>query len=137
MAPAAVNAEPRESPPPGRATSPAVASGTSANSRRHVRRTAGHAARRGHEAARDSARDGGSGGVRASASEHDDGEHAQSATYTVRPGDSLWRIADRHLGAGATATATAQEVTRLWEINEQRIGTGDPDLIFPGQRLRM
>jgi nucleoid-associated protein YgaU len=55
----------------------------------------------------------------------------------VRPGDSLWRIAGRHLGSDATVTATAQEVTRLWELNRQRIGTGNPDLIFPGQTLRM
>ncbi|MGH2946364.1 MAG: LysM peptidoglycan-binding domain-containing protein [Solirubrobacteraceae bacterium] len=55
----------------------------------------------------------------------------------MRPGDSLWRIAGRHLGPDATATATAQEVTRLWELNRQRIGTGNPDLIFPGQTLKM
>ena len=55
----------------------------------------------------------------------------------MRPGDSLWRIAARRLGSSATATATAQEVTRLWELNRQRIGTGNPDLIFPGQTLKM
>jgi hypothetical protein len=64
-------------------------------------------------------------------------ETDESASYRVRPGDSLWRIAGRHLGSDATATATAQEVTRLWELNRQRIGTGNPDLIFPGQTLRM
>jgi hypothetical protein len=64
-------------------------------------------------------------------------ETEQPATYRVRPGDSLWRIAGRHLGPDATATTTAQEVTRLWELNRQRIGTGNPDLIFPGQTLRM
>jgi nucleoid-associated protein YgaU len=64
-------------------------------------------------------------------------ETEQPATYRVRPGDSLWRIAGRHLGSDATVTATAQEVTRLWELNRQRIGTGNPDLIFPGQTLRM
>ena len=61
----------------------------------------------------------------------------QPATYRVRPGDSLWRIAERRLGPDATATATAREVTRLWELNRHRIGTGNPDLIFPGQTLRM
>jgi resuscitation-promoting factor RpfA len=55
----------------------------------------------------------------------------------VQPGDSLWRIAARHLGSNATAAQTAQEVNRLWELNQQRIGTGNPDLIFPGQTLSM
>jgi nucleoid-associated protein YgaU len=61
----------------------------------------------------------------------------EPTSYTVRPGDSLWRIAERHLGPRAKTTATAQEVARLWEINQQRIGTGNPDLIFPGQTLRV
>jgi nucleoid-associated protein YgaU len=55
----------------------------------------------------------------------------------VRSGDSLWRIAERRLGSSATATQIAEEVTRLWELNRQRIGTGNPDLIFSGQTLRM
>jgi nucleoid-associated protein YgaU len=58
-------------------------------------------------------------------------------TYRVRPGDSLWRIAGHHLGPDATDLETAQEVNRLWKLNEQRIGTGNPDLIFPGQTLTM
>jgi hypothetical protein len=60
-----------------------------------------------------------------------------SDAYRVRPGDSLWRIAERRLGSSASTTETAQEVTRLWELNRQRIGTGNPDLILPGQTLRM
>jgi nucleoid-associated protein YgaU len=64
-------------------------------------------------------------------------ETEQPAAYRVRPGDSLWRIAGRYLGPDATVTETAQEVTRLWELNRQRIGTGNPDLIFPGQTLKM
>jgi len=59
------------------------------------------------------------------------------STYQVEPGDSLWRIAARHLGSDATTAQTAREVNRLWELNQQRIGTGNPDLIFPGQTLRM
>jgi nucleoid-associated protein YgaU len=64
-------------------------------------------------------------------------ETEEPATYRVRAGDSLWRIAAHQLGSHATATATAQEVTRLWELNRQRIGTGNPDLIFPGQTLKL
>ena len=64
-------------------------------------------------------------------------EVAAHMTYRVRHGDSLWRIAARHLGPDATTAQTAREVNRLWELNQQRIGTGNPDLIFPGQTLRL
>jgi nucleoid-associated protein YgaU len=60
-----------------------------------------------------------------------------AASYRVRPGDSLWRIAARHLGPDATVATTAREVARLWTLNRERIGTGDPDLIYPGQLLRL
>jgi resuscitation-promoting factor RpfA len=55
----------------------------------------------------------------------------------LHSGDSLWRIAARHLGPDATTAKTAREVNRLWELNQQRIGTGNPDVIFPGQTLTM
>jgi nucleoid-associated protein YgaU len=58
-------------------------------------------------------------------------------TYRVQAGDSLWRIAARRLGGDASDAQTAREVNRLWQLNQQQIGTGDPDLIFPGQTLRM
>jgi len=38
-------------------------------------------------------------------------------TYTVRPGDSLWSIARRLLGQGASPADIAREVNRLWELN--------------------
>jgi nucleoid-associated protein YgaU len=117
---------------------PPVTPALSADLHPRARTTARRAPRSGHDTAGDGERDGGSHRVRAtSAPDRDDVEHGQPATYTVRPGDSLWRIADRHLGPHATAAATAREVNRLWQINQQRIRTGDPDLIFPGQRLRM
>jgi hypothetical protein len=58
-------------------------------------------------------------------------------TYLVRPGDSLWSIATRLLGPGATAAEIADEVNRLWEINKDRIATGDPDLLRVGTELRL
>ena len=73
-----------------------------------------------------------------SSGHHEPVDAVQTAsTYRVQPGDSLWRIAARHLGTDATTAQTAREVNRLWELNQQRIGTGNPDLIFPGQTLRM
>lgn len=52
------------------------------------------------------------------------------AAYVVRPGDSLWSIADRTLPAGAGAWP------RLYAVNRDVIGP-DPDLIRPAQRLAL
>jgi nucleoid-associated protein YgaU len=57
--------------------------------------------------------------------------------YTVRPGDSLWSIARRLLGKGASPTDIAREVNRLWELNRERIATGHPDLLMVGTKLRL
>jgi LysM repeat protein len=46
----------------------------------------------------------------------------------VRSGDSLWRLAATHLG-------DPQRWPELHELNRDRVG--DPDLIFPGQLLRV
>ncbi|HKG50178.1 MAG TPA: LysM domain-containing protein, partial [Actinomycetales bacterium] len=52
----------------------------------------------------------------------------------VRRGDSLWRIAARHLGADASDAEVAAEWPRWWHANRRVIGT-DPDLLLPGMRL--
>jgi Tfp pilus assembly protein FimV len=58
-------------------------------------------------------------------------------TYTVRPGDSLWSIARRLLGKGASPADIAREVNRLRELNRERIATGDPDLLMVGTKLTL
>jgi len=57
--------------------------------------------------------------------------------YVVRPGDTLWTIAERRLGPEATPSEIARFVDRLWNVNAAVIGTGSPDLIMPGQSLRV
>lgn len=52
----------------------------------------------------------------------------------VRPGDSLWSIASRHLGPGATPTDVAEAWPLWFEANRAAIGD-DPDLIRPGVLL--
>jgi nucleoid-associated protein YgaU len=49
------------------------------------------------------------------------------ATFRVRRGESLWRIARRQLGSG-------RKWRQLYEANKDRIG-GDPDFIKAGTRL--
>lgn len=62
----------------------------------------------------------------------DDGP--SSHRHLVRPGDSLWAIAEERLGSGATAGEVADHWHRIYERNADVIGP-DPDLILPGQRL--
>ena len=56
-------------------------------------------------------------------------------THTVLAGESLWAIATDLLGSEATPAAIAREVQRLWQLNRDRIATGDPDLLMVGTRL--
>ena len=52
----------------------------------------------------------------------------------VLRGDTLWSIAARHLGQGATAAQITAEWHRWLSTNRDVIGA-DPDLILPGQEL--
>jgi len=53
---------------------------------------------------------------------------------TVRPGDSLWRLAAERLPEGAPAARIAQTWPTWWAANRGVIGA-DPDLLHPGTRL--
>lgn len=53
---------------------------------------------------------------------------------TVRPGDSLWAIAQRHLGPDAGVQAVATEWRRWYAVNRACIGP-NPHLIYPGMVL--
>ena len=58
-----------------------------------------------------------------------------STEVVVHRGDSLWTIARRHLGPGATDTEVAAAWPHWYAANRDVIGP-DPDLLRPGQRLR-
>jgi len=68
----------------------------------------------------------------ASADEPADGP----VTYTVRPGDSLWRITATLLGPGATGASINKAWPALYAANEEEVGP-DPALIHPGLVLRV
>jgi LysM repeat protein len=83
---------------------------------------------------------GGAGSKRSDASVSAAPEHVVRAeagpVHVVKPGESLWGIAEGRLGARASDAEIAKEVNRLWEVNDTEvIKTGDPNLILPGQRL--
>ena len=59
---------------------------------------------------------------------------ASARVTVVQPGDSLWRIAARALGPGATPQQVAQAWPQWWSANRDVIGD-HPDLIHPGESL--
>lgn len=56
------------------------------------------------------------------------------ARLVVGVGDSLWRLAERRLPAGAPDVDVLALTERIYDLNRQVIGA-DPDLIFPGTAL--
>jgi nucleoid-associated protein YgaU len=54
----------------------------------------------------------------------------------VRSGDTLWALAERGLPPKADEAAVTARWHRIYDLNRDRIGP-DPDLIQPGQRLRL
>lgn len=57
--------------------------------------------------------------------------------HVVRAGESLWAIAAEALGPDAGPQLVAREVDHLWETNKGAIGTGSPDMLHIGTRLRV
>ncbi len=60
---------------------------------------------------------------------------SSARSVVIQPGDSLWSIARSLLPTGASDEAIAHKVVEIWARNANRIGTGDPNVIFAGQRL--
>jgi len=60
-----------------------------------------------------------------------------SRKHTVRPGESLWSIAAGLADDDASPARIARLVNRLWSLNADRIGTGNPDLVMAGTTLRL
>lgn len=55
--------------------------------------------------------------------------------YLVRPGDSLWAIAQSRLPDNATA-AEIQNAVNKWHAKNLNVIGPNPDLIYPGQLLK-
>lgn len=67
---------------------------------------------------------------------HPSAPRSDDGTVVVAAGDTLWAIAERHLPVGAGPDAIGRACRRLYQFNRAVIGD-DPDLIHPGQRLRL
>lgn len=63
----------------------------------------------------------------------------QVAQVVVEPGDHLWLIAERTLAERLGRAPTDGEVAPYWrqlvDANRGRLRSGDPDLIFAGERI--
>ncbi len=62
------------------------------------------------------------------------------APHTVVPGDHLWSIAADHLATisgGQPADLTAADIAPYWlrvvELNQSRLRSGNPNLVYPGE----
>ena len=62
---------------------------------------------------------------------------ARGSTYTVQPGDTLWDIAAAHLPEDQRSAANINQYWRqIYAENRQVLGE-DPNLIHPGDELRI
>jgi hypothetical protein len=66
----------------------------------------------------------------------DRAEGVVDEVVVVRAGDTLWALAERSLPPAARAGAVTARWHLIYALNRDRIGP-DPDLIQPGQRLRL
>lgn len=64
------------------------------------------------------------------------GPGARSVLYGVRDGDTMWSITDWALAGRSTPARIAASWRQIWDANRKTIGP-DPNLIHPGQRLRV
>jgi nucleoid-associated protein YgaU len=62
-------------------------------------------------------------------------------SVVVEPGDHLWKISEEHLADVLGRPAEDAEVDPYWrsviETNRERLLSGDPDLIFPGETVAL
>jgi hypothetical protein len=64
------------------------------------------------------------------------GSTARAEVVVVRPGDSLWAIAEHDLGPAATNADVEARWRDIYAANRAAVGA-DPDLIRPAVRLRL
>ena len=65
--------------------------------------------------------------------------YPDTIVYTVRPGDSLWSIAAAHIAQEGEGPPSPTQIVPLWQqviaLNQERLRSTDPDLIFPGEEI--
>ncbi len=65
-------------------------------------------------------------------------QHVEPSTYVVVKGDNLWKIACMQI-SNEHPDPTSGEIVPYWleliDLNRDRLRSGDPDLIYPGEEL--
>ena len=66
---------------------------------------------------------------------------AAPTSVVVQPGDHLWKISQVHLDQKLGRVASEDEVAPFWrtliDANRERLRSGDPDLIYPGEVVHL
>jgi hypothetical protein len=101
---------------------------------------AGHSAPRGPERVGWTPIPAGTGAVQPPVTPQRPAPAHTDSRYRVRPGDNLWTIAaDQMVAAAGSNDVAASLVARYWRrvitANVARLESGDPDLIYPGERI--
>lgn len=69
------------------------------------------------------------------------GAQAEAGTHLVQRGEHLWGIAERHLRSVTGRDVTEDEVCQYWvklmDANRGGLRSGDPDLIYPDERITL
>jgi len=58
-------------------------------------------------------------------------------SVVVEKGDHLWKISAEHIGPGATDGEVFPYWREVITVNTPHLRSGDPDLIFPGEVVRL
>lgn len=70
-----------------------------------------------------------------------EGPQVEAAVHEVVAGDNLWKIAEQVLTATWGRAPTATEISVYWweliDRNLPGLRSGDPDLIYPGERFAL
>ena len=73
------------------------------------------------------------------ASQRFSGQMRHTVPYIVRPGDDMWSVTAGYLIHQENTPPSVARTTEVWRevvaLNQNRIRSGDPDLIFPGETL--
>ncbi len=66
-------------------------------------------------------------------------EAGEPDSVIVEKGDHLWSISAKHLEQRLARRASEEEIAPYWrqviDVNRDRLRSGDPDLIYPGETV--